>query len=304
MSPRAWEGGAGAGGRMESVKIGLQLPDFTWPGGPATLGADLATIARTADDAGFDFLAVMDHFFQIGVVGPPENDMLEAYTTLGYLAAHTTRAKLLTMVTGAVYRHPGILAKQVSTLDVLSGGRAWLGIGAAWNEEESRGLGVPFPPLAERFERLEETLQIVYRMFSGNEEPYQGRHFTLDRPLNHPAPLSQPHPPILIGGSGERKTLRLVAKYADACNMFPTPDLGRKLDVLRAHCEREGRDYDSIMKTVLYVFDTSDVATVLTQLRSFADLGIQGAIGMVRHVETIKPLEIMGSEIIPAAAEF
>ena len=291
-------------GKNGGVKIGLQLPDYTWPGGPTTLGADLATIARTADDAGFEFLAVMDHFFQIGVVGPPENDMLEAYTTLGYLAAHTKNAKLLTLVTGVVYRHPGILAKQVSTLDVLSKGRAWLGIGAAWNEEESRGLGVPFPPLAERFERLEDTLQIVYRMFSGNEEPYQGKHFTLDRPLNHPAPLSQPHPPILIGGSGERKTLRLVAKYADACNLFPTPDLGRKLNVLREHCEREGRDYDSILKTMIYQFDTSDVPRMLAQLRSFAELGIQGAIGLVKDVSTITPLEIMGKEVIPVAAEF
>jgi F420-dependent oxidoreductase-like protein len=289
---------------METVKIGLQLPDFTWPGGPAMLGADLATIARTADDVGFDFLAVMDHFFQIGVVGPPENDMLEAYTTLGYLAAHTKRVKLLTLVTGVVYRHPGILVKQVSTLDVLSGGRAWLGIGAAWNEEESRALGVPFPPLKERFERLEETLQIAHRMFSGNEEPYQGRHFTLDRPLNHPAPLSQPRPPILIGGSGERKTLRLVARYADACNMFPSPDLERKLDVLRAHCEREGRDYDSILKTVYHRFDTTDVNGTLTRLQAFADLGFQGAIGMVRDVSAVKPLEIMGTEVIPAAAQF
>ena len=286
------------------MKIGLQLPDFTWPGGPATLGADLATIARTADDTGFEFLAVMDHFFQIGNVGPPENDMLEAYTTLGYLAAQTKRVKLLTLVTGVIYRHPGILAKQVSTLDVLSQGRAWLGIGAAWNEEESRGLGVPFPPLAERFERLEDALQIMYRMFSGNEEPYEGKHFTLDRPLNHPAPLTQPHPPILIGGSGEKKTLRLVAKYADACNLFPGPHLAHKLDVLRAHCEREGRDYDSIMKTVIYRFDTSDVDAILTQLQSFADLGFQAAIGLVRDVSKIKPLEIMGSEVIPRAAGF
>ena len=218
------------------MKIGLQIPDFSTPDGPGQLGADLATVARTADDAGFEYLAVMDHFFQIGVIGPPEREMLEAYTTLGYLAGHTSRARLLTLVTGVTYRHPGILAKMVTTLDVLSGGRAGLGIGAAWNDEESRGLGIPFPPLAERFERLEETLQICLQMWRGDERPYHGRHYQLERPLNSPQALTRPHPPILIGGGGERKTLRLVAQYADACNLFPGPDLARKLDVLRGHC--------------------------------------------------------------------
>ena len=212
-------------------------------------------MARTADDAGFEFLAVMDHFFQIGGIGPPELPMLEAYTTLGYLAAHTSRAKLLTLVTGVTYRHPGILGKIVTTLDVLSGGRAWLGIGAAWNGEESRGLGIPFPPVAERFERLEETLQICLQMWRGDESPYQGRHYQLDRPINSPQALHEPHPPILIGGSGEKKTLRLVAQYAQACNLFPGPDLARKLDVLRGHCEAVGRDYDEIEKTCYFIFD-------------------------------------------------
>ena len=206
------------------MQLGLQIPDFTTPDGPARLGADLGTVARTADEAGFDFIAVMDHFFQIRGVGAPEREMLEAYTTLGYLAACTSRAKLLTLVTGTVYRHPGILAKTVTTLDVLSGGRAWLGIGAAWNEEESRGLGIPFPPVAERFERLEETLQICLQMWRGDESPYLGKHYQLERPLNSPQALTRPHPPIMIGGGGERKTLRLVARYADACNLFPTPD--------------------------------------------------------------------------------
>ena len=182
------------------MQIGVQIPEFTTSGGPARLGADLAAVGRTADEAGFDVLAVMDHFFQIGVIGPPEREMLEAYTALGYLAGVTSRAKLLTVVTGTVYRHPGILAKIVTTLDVLSGGRAWLGIGAAWNEEESRGLGIPFPPVAERFERLEETLQICLQMWRGDETPYQGRHYQLARPLNSPQALSAPHPPILIGG--------------------------------------------------------------------------------------------------------
>ena len=217
------------------MKIGLQIPDFTSPGGPARLGADLAAVARAADDAGFDFVAVMDHFFQIGVIGPAEREMLEAYTTLGYLAACTSRAKLITLVTGTVYRHPGILAKIVTTLDVLSGGRAWLGIGAAWNDEESSGLGIPFPPVAERFERLEETLQICLQMWSGDESPYQGKHYQLERPLNSPQALSSPHPPILIGGGGPRKTLRLAARYAQEGNRFPGTGRAQQLDAPHAH---------------------------------------------------------------------
>ena len=287
------------------MKIGLQIPDFTGPGA-ARLGADLATVARTADDAGFEFIAVMDHFFQINMVGPPEHDMLEAYTTLGYLAGCTSRAKLVTLVTGAVYRHPGILAKIVTTLDVLSGGRAWLGIGAAWNDEESRGLGIPFPPVAERFERLEETLQICLQMWHGDESPYQGKHYQLERPLNYPKALSAPHPPILIGGSGEKKTLRFVAKYAQACNLFPGPDLARKLDVLRAHCEAEGRDYDEIEKTCYFIFDVGakgeKAGQVVDQLGNLAGLGFGAAIGAVAGVWDVTPLEIIGSEVIPAVA--
>ncbi len=288
------------------MKIGLQIPDFTTPGGPPRLGRDLATVARTADDAGFSYLAVMDHFFQIGVIGPPEREMLEAYTTLGYLAGHTSRAKLLTLVTGVTYRHPGILAKIITTLDVLSAGRAWLGIGAAWNDEESRGLGIPFPPVAERFERLEETLQICLQMFRGDEAPYSGRHYQLERPLNSPAPLSQPHPPILIGGSGEKKTLRLVARYAQACNLFPGPDLARKLDVLRGHCQAEGRDYDEIEKTCYFRYDVGPkgekAQEVVDALGGLAQLGFQAAIGAVANVWDITPLELIGSDVIPAVA--
>ena len=287
------------------MKIGLQIPDFTGPGA-ARLGADLATVARTADDAGFEFISVMDHFFQIGAVGPPEHDMLEAYTTLGYLAACTSRAKLVTLVTGAVYRHPGILAKIVSTLDVLSGGRAWLGIGAAWNEEESKGLGIPFPPVAERFERLEETLQICLQMWRGDESPYQGVHYQLERPLSYPKALSAPHPPIMIGGSGERKTLRFVARYAQACNVFPGPDLARKLDVLRAHCDTEGRDYDEIEKTCYFIFDVGakgeQAGQVVDQLGNLAGLGFQAAIGAVANVWDVTPLEVIGTEVIPAVS--
>jgi F420-dependent oxidoreductase-like protein len=289
------------------VKIGLQIPDFTWPGGPARLGADLAGVARTADAAGFEFISVMDHFFQITAVGPAEREMLEAYTTLGYLAGVTSRAKLVTLVTGAVYRQPGILAKIVTTLDVLSGGRAWLGIGAAWNEEESRGLGIPFPPVAERFERLEETLQICLQMWRGDETPYAGPHYQLERPLNSPQSLSKPHPPIMIGGGGERKTLRFVARYAQACNLFPTPDLPRKLDVLRAHCEAEGRDYDEIVKTCYFAFDVGEkgekAGQVVDQLGGLAQMGIQAAIGAVARVWEVTPLEVIGSEVIPAVAD-
>ena len=288
------------------MKVGLQIPDFTRPGGAARLGPELAAVARTADDAGFEFISLMDHFFQIGVIGPPEHDMLEAYTTLGYLAACTSRAKLVTLVTGVVYRHPGILAKIVSTLDVLSGGRAWLGVGAAWNEEESRGLGIPFPPTAERFERLEETLQICLQMWRGDESSYRGRHYQLDRPLNYPKALSQPHPPILIGGSGERKTLRFVARYGQACNLFPGPDLARKLDVLRAHCQDEGRDYDEILKTCYFIFDVGDkgekAGEVVDQLGWLAEMGFQAAIGAVANVWNIAPLEVIGSQVIPAVA--
>ncbi|MBO0869818.1 MAG: LLM class F420-dependent oxidoreductase [Micromonosporaceae bacterium] len=288
------------------MRIGLQIPNFTNPSGPASLGADLATVAGTADAQGFSHIAVMDHFFQIGVIGPPEMAMLEAYTTLGYLAAHTSRATLVTLVTGAVYRHPGILAKTITTLDVLSGGRAWLGIGAAWNEQESRGLGVPFPPVAERFERLEETLQICRQMFAGDEAPYEGKHYRLERPMNSPPVLSRPGPSIMIGGGGERKTLRLVAKYADACNLFASPDLPHKLDVLRQHCEREGRDYDSITRTAYYRFDVGPngerVDQVIADLRALADLGFQVAMGEVVGVYGITPLEIIGREVIPALA--
>jgi len=287
------------------MKIGLQIPDFSTPRGPERLGAELATVARTADDAGFEYIAVMDHFFQIPAVGPAEREMLEAYTTLGYLAACTSRAALLTVITGTVYRDPGVLAKIVTTLDVLSKGRAWLGIGAAWNEQESRGLGIPFPPVAERFERLEETLQICLQMWHGDESPYHGKHYQLERPLNSPQSLSRPHPPIMIGGGGEKKTLRLVARYADACNVFAGRDEARKLDVLRQHCEAVGRDYDTIYKTVYYAFNTSlGAQRIIDDLATLAGLGFDAAIGGVVNVWDVSPLEFIGSEIIPVAADF
>ncbi|OAA24980.1 putative F420-dependent oxidoreductase, Rv1855c family [Frankia sp. EI5c] len=289
------------------MRLGVQIPDFTRPAGPADLGRALAEVAGEVDAAGFDYLAVMDHFFQIDFVGPPEHDMLEAYTTLGYLAANTRRVKLLALVTGTIYREPGILAKIISTLDVLSGGRAVLGIGAAWNEEESVGLGIPFPPVAERFERLEEALQICLRMWSEDESPWAGKHYQLARPLNFPAPLTRPHPPIMIGGGGEKKTLRLVARYGQACNLFFGPDLGHKLDVLRRHCDAEGRDYDEITKTCYYSFDVGEsgenVGRILDDLGTLAELGFSVALGSVANVWGIEPLRILGERVVPAAAE-
>ena len=217
------------------MELALHVANFTWTSGPTQLGASLARLAKATEDAGFAAITVMDHLWQIGVVGPPEEEMLEAYTTLGFLAAHTERVRLHALVTAVTYRSPGLLAKIVSTLDVLSGGRGVLGIGAAWNDEEASGLGLDFPPTAERFERLEETLQICLQMWSGSDAPYEGAHYQLGRTLNSPASISQPRPRIMIGGTGERKTLRLVAQYADACNIFPSPDVAHKLDVLRGH---------------------------------------------------------------------
>lgn len=292
------------------MRIGLQVPSFTWPGGPAEIGSRLAQIGKTADDAGFASLWVMDHFFQIQNVGKPEEPMLEAYSALSYLAAHTRTARLGTMVTGVVYRHPGILVKTATTLDVLSGGRAYFGIGAAWNEREALGLGVPFPPLKERFERLEETLQIALQMWSGKVAPFEGKHYHLAETLTSPLPLTKPHPPILIGGTGERKTLRLVAKYADACNLFArlgTDTLRAKLEVLKQHCQDVGRPYDAIERTALDTVnlrpgeDTAE--SVIKRCRELGQLGFQHVIFNMPNVSEIRPLEVFGREIIPALAD-
>src|SRR5215207_5048868 len=242
---------------VKAMKFGITIPRFLAPGGVAGIGPGLASIARDADQAGLDSLWVMDHFFQIPPVGPAEEPMLEGYSALAYVAGVTERIQLGTLVTGVTYRHPGLLIKTVTTLDVLSGGRAWLGIGAGWYEREHLGLGVPFPTVSERFERLEETLQIAEQMWSREVGPYEGKHYQLAETLCEPMPLSIPRPRIMIGGGGEQKTLRLVARYADACNLFAMPGdegialLQHKLDVLRAHCEAEGRSYEAIEKTVL-----------------------------------------------------
>jgi F420-dependent oxidoreductase-like protein len=289
------------------MRLGLHISDFTWANGAPGLRSDLARVVEAADEAGFDRISVMDHLWQIHIIGPPEHEMLEAYTTLGFIAAHTERAKLMTLVTGVVYRSPGLLAKMVSTLDVLSGGRAWLGIGAAWNDEEATGLGLLFPPTAERFERLEETLQICLQMWSDDDGPYNGTHYQLGRTLNSPQALTKPHPPILIGGSGEKKTLRLVACYAQACNLFPSPDIPHKLDVLRQHCDAEGTDYNAIEKTAVFRFDVGDngekVAETIEQLKWLRGMGIEFAHGGVPDAWNTKQIEIIGKEVIPAIAD-
>ena len=242
------------------MKFGIQINQFTWPGGAAAIGPTLARIARTADDAGLDSIWVMDHFFQIRGLGPPEAPMLEGQTALGFIAAHTERARIGLMVGGIHYRAPGLWIKATTTLDVLSGGRAWFGIGAAWNVMESKGLGFDFPELRERFEWLEDTLRMAQLMWSGGSgthEAFEGRHVTATHLINSPQAISRPRVPIMVGGGGERKTLRLVAQYADACNIFGrSPEfVAGKLAVLREHCERLGRPYDEIERTVLTSID-------------------------------------------------
>lgn len=290
------------------MKIGLQVPSFTWPGGPAQLSGKLAEIARVADDSGFYSLWVMDHFFQIRGVGPHDNDMLEGYSTLSYLAALTTKVKLGTLATGVIYRYPGILVKTVTTLDVLSNGRSYFGIGAAWNEQEAKGLGVPFPAIGVRFELLEEALQIAKQMWSANNGPYHGKHNHLEETLCSPQPLSRPHPPILVAGGGENRTLRLVAQYGDACNLFGTAEIvGPKLTILKRHCDALGRDYASIEKTTLGTVELApgkmNADDVIAHCKRLAALGVQHAIFNMPNVHEIRPLEVFGREIIPAVGD-
>jgi F420-dependent oxidoreductase-like protein len=288
------------------MRVGLQIPHLSWPEGPAELGPTLARVARTAEQAGFSSVWLMDHFFQIPMVGPAELDMIEGYSGLSFLAGVTERVTLGTMVTGVTYRHPGVLAKTVATLDVLSGGRAYLGIGAGWFEREHAGLGVPFPPLGERFERLEETLLIAKQMWSDDDGPFEGSHYRLAETLCVPRPLSRPHPPILVGGLGERKTLRLVARYGDACNLFTfvgMDGLRHKLDVLRRHCDDLGRDPDEIERTTLGTVHLAEggmsASDVIGHCEELARLGVRHAIFNMPGVDELKPLERFGSEIIP-----
>jgi F420-dependent oxidoreductase-like protein len=260
-----------------AVKLGLHYWTFSTPSDPPAIAPTLTEAARIAEQAGFAAITVMDHYFQMEAYAPADEPMLEGYTTLGYLAAHTERMTLGLLCTGVMYRYPGMLAKIVTTLDVLSGGRARLGIGASWYEREQRGLGVPVVPVAERFERLEETLQICRQMWSEDDGPYHGRHYQLAETLCSPAPISRPHPPIMIGGGGERKTLLLVARYGDACNLFGTgkAEVAHKLDVLRSHCDAEGRDYERIEKTVLMTRPAlADVDAFVAEAREYAALGV------------------------------
>jgi alkanesulfonate monooxygenase len=267
------------------MELGLHIADFTWAGGAPALGPALARHVRDAEAAGIRRISVMDHFWQIRGVGPYEHEMLEAYAALGFIVAHTEHSLLHALVTGVTYREPALLAKQVTTLNVLSGGRVGLGIGAAWNEDESKGLGFAFPPTAERFERLEEAILICQQMWSDSEGPFEGKHYQLGRTLNSPQPLTQPHPYLMIGGSGEKKTLRLVAQYADACNIAATPDAARKLDVLRAHCDAVGRNYDDIEKTTIFPLDPANTADDIVATASrMADAGFTAAYVYARDI--------------------
>jgi F420-dependent oxidoreductase-like protein len=287
------------------MKLGLHYWNYSTPSDPARIAGTLADTAQVAEAAGFSTFTVMDHYFQMEYAGSASEPMLEAYTTLGYVAAMTERMTLGVLVTGVMYRHPGLLAKIVSTLDVLSGGRARLGIGASWYEREQLGLGVPVVPVAERFERLEETLQICLQMWSDDNGPFNGRHYQLAETLCVPAPISRPHPPILVGGGGEKKTLLLVARYADACNVFGSSpqDVGHKLDVLRSHCEDEGRDYDRIHKTVLAVRPAlADVDGFLAAAAEYAALGVT-ELEVMPDRHPVEFAEQLAEKVLPRVAE-
>jgi F420-dependent oxidoreductase-like protein len=316
------------------MHVGLHIGKFDWPGSPGNIGEKLAEIARTADDAGFYSIWVMDHLFQLGtefgiIHGPVEAPMLEGYSTISYLAASTRRIKLGLLVTCPLYRYPGLLVKAVSTIDVLSGGRAYFGVGAGWYEREAEGLGIPFPRTwTERFERLEETLQIAKHMWRGDRSPFEGRYYRLEEPINSPQPLSKPHPPILIGGGGEKKTLRLVAEYGDAWNFVldsPSPleefgvkarthsreerseMLRRKMGILKRHCNDVGRPYEEVEKTIVTYIKlapgATDTAEVIELCRELDGLGFDHVIFNMPNVHEIETIEIIGREVIPEVDE-
>ena len=294
------------------MKVGLQICSFTWPGGPEAIGPTLARIVQQADEIGFDSIWVMDHFFQIRGVGRPEEPMLEGMTALGFMAAHSKRARLGLMVGGIHYRYPGLWVKATTTLDVLSGGRAWLGIGAAWNQEESRALGFPFPPLGERFEMLEETLVIAHEMWQGergSESAFRGRHFEAARLMNSPQSISRPRPRIMVGGGGERKTLRLVAQYADACNVFGSPEgIARKYAILDQHCAAVGRDPREIERSTLQNVRlgpegharTESPQQVIDRFGELWDAGAGHIIFELKDVHERAYIETLGRDVLPA----
>ncbi len=293
------------------MKFGLQVNSFTWPGGTPAIAETLARIVRTADEVGFDSIWVMDHFFQIRSLGRPEEPMLEGNTALGFIAAHTQRARLGLMVGGVHYRHPGLWIKAATTLDVLSGGRAWLGIGAAWNQEESEGLGFPFPPLGVRFELLEETLRIAHEMFReplGSESDFTGTHYRATRLLNSPQSISRPRVPIMIGGGGEQKTLRLVARYGDATNVFGGPEkIHHKYEVLRRHCEAVGRPFDEIERSTLQgrlsVSRAGEPGAetpgqLVDRFGELGDAGAEHVLFALRDAWRTDQLELLGSTVL------
>jgi F420-dependent oxidoreductase-like protein len=294
------------------MNIGLQIPSFKYPGGPKRIRSKLKEIVTTAEDAGFYSLWVMDHYYQIkGLFGETYTDpMMESYTTLGYFAGLTEKAYLGVLVTGVIYRHPSVLMKMVNTLDILSGGRAYLGLGAAWYEDEARGYGIPYPSTSDRFEYLEDNLQLAKALWHSSETSFEGRHFSAPAITNNPPPLSKPHPRILIGGMGPKKTLRMVADYADACNFFEgagIDKMGESLDILKAHCDKLGRDYDSIEKTSLgtvHLSSDDSVDGVIERIKELSAMGFSHAIFNMPDVYEITPLETFAKEIIPAVREF
>ena len=294
------------------MKVGLQICSFTWPGGAEAIGPTLARIVQDADAIGFDSIWVMDHFFQIRGVGRPEEPMLEGMTALGFMAAHSKRARLGLMVGGVHYRNAALWVKATTTLDVLSGGRAWLGIGAAWNQEESQALGFPFPPLGERFEMLEETLRIAHEMWQGergSEAAFNGRQFQADRLMNSPQSISRPRPPIMVGGGGEKKTLRLVAQYADACNVFGSPEgIARKYAILDQHCADVGRDPREIERSTLQNVRlgppssarTESPQQIIDRFGELWDAGAEHIIFELKDAHEAAYMETLGRDVVPA----
>ena len=293
------------------MHIGLQIPSFKYPGGAAVIRPKLKEIVTTAEESGFFSFWVMDHYYQIkGLFGEAYTDpMLESYTTLGYFAGLTEKAYLGALVTGVIYRHPAVLMKMINTLDILSGGRAYLGIGTAWYEDEAIGYGIPYPPTPERFERLEDTLKLAKTLWSSDETSFEGQHFSAPAITNNPRPLSNPHPRILIGGTGPKKTLRMVAQYADACNIgdwVGTENMQKALDALKKHCESLGRDYDTVEKTTLgtvHLSGDDTVDSVISRIKDLSEIGFTHAIFNMPDVYKITPLETFAKEIIPAVAE-
>lgn len=288
------------------MKLAIHCANLTWPGGPPALGSTLAAVARAADEGGVTTLTMMDHYFQMETLGGPPEPMLEGYTSLGFLAGQTSHVELGLLVTGVTYRHPGLLAKIVSTLDALSGGRAMLGLGAAWYEREHAGLGVPFPSTSERFERLEEALQVCRQMWSDDDGVFEGRHYRLAETVCRPQPLRPGGPRVLVGGSGERKTLRLVARYADACNLFgfEPEEMARKIDVLDRHCETEGRDPAEVQRTVIVGDDPlEDTGAFLRRMEAYAALGIDQVWVGPRADDPEGSVQRLCEDVLPRLAE-